>query len=483
MVGKLKARALWCGSGDAGCTGDSVREFVEKAHQAGFTAVVMEMKHGDGTISWPSRAFPQAVRREYREFDLPKALAAECHVRGMEAHAWLIDYMEGENGPAYQSHPEWAMRDRKGRPTSEEVLRGKRFGAVWMCPAQRPGYTDQWLVPMIRELAETYDLDAIHHDYVRYPGDLAPDQYCFCDHCLAAMPRFNHLVADVYPEAPFFHERYDREYLEAHWEQSPRVLPANWDRLPRHIKSDFLLKGSFFQGGLHDLDFFFYTYRMHWITEFTRLAAEAVRGANPKMRISAAVFKNPIHSARFIGQDWRTFAPYVDTCMPMDYRDHFPGTFDQYLGLLKATIARQKQWASGFKRLWPGFAVNFLYQEEEKQLRRLQQAEDAAALREAYEPISNRLKSLGCKQSHDLVLAVEAGASFAKQKAALEAFLADLPAAFWPKDKVSRVIEAVKSTGVEGVAVFCAGQLTRYGAWETVKNCFEEESHATTAKP
>jgi len=465
---------MWCGSGDAGHTVQSVQEFVEKAYQAGFTAIVMEIKHGDGMISWPSKAFPQAVRPEYREFDLPKVLAAECHMRGMEAHAWLIDFMEGENGPAYRSHPEWAMLDRKGRPTSEEILRGKRFGAVWMCPARRPGYTDQWLVPMIRELAETYDLDAIHHDYVRYPGDLAPDQYCFCDDCLAKMPRFNHLVADVYPDAPFYHELYDREYLEAHWEQSPRVLPANWDRLPRHMKSDFLLRGSFFQGGLYDLDYFFYTYRTHWITEFTRLAAEAVRSANPDMQLSAAVFKNPIHSGRFIGQDWRTFAPYVETCMPMDYRDHFPGTFEQYLGLLKATIARQKVWAAGYKRLWPGFAVNFLYFEEEKQLKQLAAADSAAALKTAYEPVSNRLKSLGVKQAHDLVHCIESGAPFEKQKAALDAFVGDLPKSYWPKDKVSRVIDTIKSTGVEGLTIFCAGQLSQYGAWDTVRNSFEE---------
>ena len=33
------------------------------------------------------------------------------------------------------------------------------------------GYTDQWLLPMIEEIATNYAVDSIHHDYVRYPGD------------------------------------------------------------------------------------------------------------------------------------------------------------------------------------------------------------------------------------------------------------------------------------------------------------------------
>ena len=58
------------------------------------------------------------------------------------------------------------MRDAHGNTTSEEILRGKKFGANWMCPAQRPGYTDQWLVPIYKEFAEMYDFDGIHHDYM-----------------------------------------------------------------------------------------------------------------------------------------------------------------------------------------------------------------------------------------------------------------------------------------------------------------------------
>jgi hypothetical protein len=318
----------------------------------------------------------------------------------------MIDYYEGERGAPYREHPEWAMLDPHGRTTAEETLRGKRFGNVWMCPARRPGYTDQWLVPVYREFAEMYAVDALHHDYIRYPGDLAPDQYCFCDYCIENIPKYSGFVGESHADEPFHHALYDRPYLESHWEQSPRVLPANWDRLARNMKADFLLKGSFFQGGLYDLDHFFYNYRTHWVTRFARECAEAVRAARPGMEISAAVFKNPIHSGRFIGQDWREFAPWVEYSMPMDYREHFPGDFETHLDLLDETVRSQREWARDFKHLWIGLAIYQLCDETEP---------------EHY------------------------------------------------ADHLLRTIDRVRSTGVEGICLFCAGNIERYGLWDAVR--------------
>ncbi len=412
---KFAARAVWCGSHEAGMTRQSVEAYVDRMHRANIDTIVVHLKGGDGLLYWPSERFPEAIAPGYEAFDLPAELLRACRERGMHMHAWLIEYYEGANGAAYRAHPEWAALSPAGKPTSAEILRGRPYDAVWMCPARRPGYTDQWLVPIIREFAERYAVDAIHHDYIRYPGDLAPDTYCFCDDCLEQMPKQAGFVSASHPDEPFFHELYDRPYLEAHWEQSPRVLPANWDRLPREAKSRFLLDGSYFAGGRHDLDYFFYAYRTHWITQFAREAAEAIHAVRPGMETSAAVFKNPVQSGRFIGQDWRQFAPWVDTCMPMDYRDHFPGDFETYLDLLAESIECQKGWARDYKRLWPGIALNFLYKEE-----------------------------------------AEAGR----------------PASEWPHSKLERTVERIAATGVEGVCLFCEGQIQHYGMWETVRDLF-----------
>lgn len=408
-MSRFKTKGIWCGSLEAGKSREEVEAYVDLMHRAGFNLLLVHLKGGDGLVYWPSERFPEAIAAGYECFDLPAHLLDACRSRGMQIHAWFIDYYEGENGPAHRAHPEWAALDAQGRTTAEETLRGKRYSSIWMCPARRPGYTDQWLVPLYEEFARRYDFDAIHHDYIRYPGDLAPDQYCFCDYCLENIPKWAGYRTEAFPAEQFYHELYDRPYLEAHWEQSPRVLPANWPSLDRASKSRFLLEGSFFQGGRYDLDYFFYAYRIHWVREFARLAREAVDRARPGVRISAAVFKNPIHSGRFIGQDWRTFAGYVDQLLPMDYRDHYPGSFETYLTLLKESIGQQTEWARDFEALWPGFAINFLYKEE------------AAA---------------------------------------------GLP---YPPEKLHRVIDAIAETGVEGLAMFCEGHLHQYGLWDAAR--------------
>jgi hypothetical protein len=200
--------------------------------------------------------------------------------------------------------------------------------------------------------------------------------------------------------------------LEAHWEQSPRVLPANWGALSRAFKSRFLLEGGFFAGGRADLDYFFYLFRTEAIERFAKLAAEEIRAARPTVEISGALFKNPVHSGRFIGQDWRRYAPYIDTCIPMDYRDHFPGSFEVYLDLLQETIASQKKWAVHYRHFYVGIAINFLYDEER-------------AHGGPYSP-----------------------------------------------EKLFRVLERIESTGIEGVVLFCEGHLHEFGLWDAIREAF-----------
>lgn len=384
----------------------SVEDYVERVHAMGINVILVEVKGGHGLLSWPSEVRPEAVNPGYETFDFPRVFASACRRRGIEFHAWFIDFYEGEHSPAAQAHPEWLQRDRMGRTTAEETLRGRRFSSVWMCPAQRRGYAEQWLIPLMAEFARRYDVHSIHHDYIRYPGDLAPDQYCFCDYCLENLPTWAGLLNRSYRDEQFLHPLYDRPYLEAHWEPSPRMLPAAWDQYDRSMKAKILLEGSSFDGGRPDLDYFFYSYRTHQITEFARLSAEAVREANPYTKLSGAYFKHPVQSGRFIGQDWRTFAPWSDIFVPMDYRDHYPGTVAHYHTLLADTIEDQKQWVGGGE-LYVGFALWPLFVEN--------------------------------------------------------------PSGPYPQEYIEGTFETIAQAAPDGVVVFCSGDLDRYGAWDTLR--------------
>lgn len=476
-MSSLKLRGVWCYPGDLGSSADSVAKFLDKAHRNGFNALFLHLKGGDGRAQWPSTRHPDQISRGFENFDLPAILVEQAKPLGFELHAWFIDFFGG--GPAFENHPDWAMTDALGRRTSEETLRGAKYGAVWMCPARRPGVTDQYLIPLYADFAERYAFHSVHHDYVRYPGDLAPDQYCFCDYCLEAIPKYAGLIPLAHPERPYYHDLYDRPYIESHWEQTPRALPANWDALPRQMKARFLLEGSTFQGGRADLDYFFYEYRRHWINEFCRECATAVRAARPEMEISAAVFKNPVQSGRFIGQDWRDFAPWVETVAPMDYRDHFPGDFQTYLDLLAPTIEDQKLWAKNHKRLVIGAAVNFLFWDEERPLgwliQALKKGDQEAAERHAY-PVRERLYAIDPSLEAELTRFLREPVEDLRASlvSKLEATARAPRAGHLEPEKLLRTIRTIRNAGAEGVVLFCANQLDHYGLWEEAARGFAE---------
>ena len=468
---------MWSGSAECGMSEQEVDTYVDRLYETGINTLIVHLKGGDGTVYWKSEILPQTVHKGYDLFDLPAALLKSCRKRGMRIEAWLIDYFEGKNGPAHREHPEWAMLDANGKTTAEEMLRGEPWGPLWMCAARRPGYTDKWLVPLIKEFAQKYDFDAVHHDYVRYPGDAAPDQYCFCDYCLEHLPKWAGYYSVKYPTEPFFHEFYDRGYIEAHWEQSPRVLPQNWDSLPRSFKARFLLEGGFFQGGRNDLDYFFYLYRVEQITELCRLAKSALKEVRPSMDVSAAVFKNPVHSGRFIGQDWRGFVGHVDGIIPMNYRDHYPGSFETYLELLQETVNSQKVLTGGFKYYWPGAAINFLFAEEERPLYCLKSALAARDLDRAereFQSVEQRLRST----SSDTAEALGALRNDPERaQAALDNFLSAIDGSYWPGDKLTRLIDTFEAANVDGFALFCVGHLDSYSQWDVLaKRLAKQES-------
>ena len=320
-------------------------------------------------------------------------------------------------------------------------------------------------------------MDAIHHDYVRYPGDLAPDTYCFCDYCLEEIPKYASYYSTTHPDDPLLAPM-DRPHLEAHWERSPKVLPPNWKDYGREMKSRFLLEGSFFPGGNRDLDTFFYEYRVHHVAEFTRQVFEEVRKVKPRMEFSAAVFKNPVQSGRFIGQDWRRFSPWVQYLMPMDYRSHYAGDFETHLDLLAESIQQQKVWARDFPHLWPGVAAYQLYDEEREPLTRIRRllrdgGKDVAEMQAAFDKVAPRLEDLRTRPPRRARRVPEGADAPGRTRAAnLDAFLANVPEGYYPPERLTKTLERVRAQDVEGVVIFSSGGISSARLWKAVEEFF-----------
>ena len=500
MAGTADAEvhALWAHPPEAGTTVASVRAFVAKCKRAHIDVIVMDVKDSNGGLYWKSKKFPQAIARGYENFDMLEHLVREAHAVGIRVDAWLVDYLEGANGAAYRAHPEWAQLNPDGETTlSEKLGKIRPYPYVWMCPAQRPGYTDQWLIPLYEEIAANYKVDSVHHDYVRYPGDVAPDSYCFCDYCLKEIPRYAMLRYQTRAD-----ERYrvggSQPIIHANWWSDPTMVPSNWDEMDRREKADYILNGRTIPGGAPDMRYFFYDYRVNQIERFVRETTQRVKKVSPKTEVSAAVFKNPILSSRFIGQHWDRWNPWIDVYMPMTYRSHFAGNFDAYLEHLTETTERQLEWIGNGRPLYAGIASTYLYREELQpfdtmrdklaemqalpatdEKTRARKAEEIAAAFVAGRP---RLSQFAPTVERELIPLVQAVTSnngsgatavnMADLSKRLASFRADLPAGFLPGDKLVASIAAARKAKPQGIVVFAAGSLDREKLWDVLEREF-----------
>ena len=98
----------------------------------------------------------------------PLAFAIEeCHIRGMECHAWLVTY---------------PVEKRQTHIGNVSVTNNKPdyYKAVddrWYLDPGRPE-THELILSIVKEIVTNYDIDGIHFDYIRYPDDPRkyPDQ-------------------------------------------------------------------------------------------------------------------------------------------------------------------------------------------------------------------------------------------------------------------------------------------------------------------
>lgn len=106
----------------------------------------------------------------------PLAFALEeCHKRGMELHAWFVTYPLGN---------ERHVRDLGNRSvTRKDPSLVKKFGKEWYLDPGNPR-TDDYLISLVMEVVDNYDVDGIHFDYIRYPDNRGrfPDDGMYRQH-------------------------------------------------------------------------------------------------------------------------------------------------------------------------------------------------------------------------------------------------------------------------------------------------------------
>jgi uncharacterized lipoprotein YddW (UPF0748 family) len=492
----LEGRALWANPPGLTYDDSSTQAFVEHCKQANINLIVLLVEYTDKEVYYHSKKFPDSIVPRFKDFDPLAAVIREAHKRGIRVHAWLCDFTQSTDGPIMQKHPEWAVRNPEGKvPAQAEMLGGgARYEDNWMCPARRPGYTDQWLIPMIEEIVSNYDVDGIHHDYVRYCGDVAPDSYCFCDYCLEEMLKYAHFYYEAFPDSIYTPVPVLPNPI-ANWSTDITVRPKEWAQWDRKKKAEFFLKGSFMPGGPADLDYFFYTYRQDQIKRFAREVWEHASAIKPNIEISAAVFKNPIMSGRFIGQRWTELAPWIDLMMPMVYRSHFPRVnYDTFITMLEEYTRYEYRWAKDIAHLSVGLDVTYMFNEERFFVADALQAADSLRIltgpRRAqfvgrvqgrYALVRDHLRQVAPEMEQKLSPAVDRLAELDEQQRAgfhaiIASINADPPEDFYPKEKLRRAIQAVRKGGGNGFVIYDGNSLTAKKLWSVLEEEFKKPS-------
>jgi uncharacterized lipoprotein YddW (UPF0748 family) len=167
-------RAVWVARFHYRTPGD-IREILQNCARTGFNTVLWQIR-GDATVAYPSRIEPWSAAYGHADpgFDPLRVAVDEAHALGLRIEAWVnvMPGWFGSNPPTtrahvHYAHPEWFLHDDRGRrqPLNEHYV------ILNPClPAVRAH-----VASICAEIAERYDVDGVHLDYVRYAWDVTPN--------------------------------------------------------------------------------------------------------------------------------------------------------------------------------------------------------------------------------------------------------------------------------------------------------------------
>lgn len=282
-------RAFWCHSA-SGVRGMDWDTAIRRLSENGFTAILPNMLWG-GVAFYNSRVLP--VHADVAtDGDQIAACLAACKKYGVQLHVWKVNWNTG-----HHTSPEFIEKIRaEGRCQSDATGKSE----PWLCPSHPANQKLE--IDSMLEVAKAYDVDGLHFDYIRYPGD----KRCFCAGCRTRFEssigaRIAKWPADVGREGP-----HNKAWLE--WRRSN-------------------------------------------ITTVVKAVSEGARAIRPGIRLSAAVFRNWPRDRDSVGQDWKVWCDlgYLDFVCPMDYT---PSN-----AAFKGLVQRQLGW-TGKVPCYPGIGVS-----------------------------------------------------------------------------------------------------------------------------
>jgi len=151
---------MWVDAFHAGMKSQAeVKKLVSDAHRGNLNALIVQVrKRGDAyfNVSDEPRATDIQGPPEFDPLAYLIQLAHESEPR-IEVHAWLNTFFVGDTSAVYKLHgAQWGNRDANGT----------KSGYLDPGVPEVQAYTHK----IFMDVAQSYDVDGLHMDFVRYPG-------------------------------------------------------------------------------------------------------------------------------------------------------------------------------------------------------------------------------------------------------------------------------------------------------------------------
>ena len=198
FTGKREARGVWFSRfeyADIDSTKSKARitEILERARSAKFNMIFFQVR-GAGDAYYKSQYEPWAealtgTLGKDPGWDPLEYAVREAHRLGLELHVWINTFtiwsgkkppMESSPPSPYLVHPEWLVCGINGKPMP------LNDHYVYISPGAPEAR--KYVVDVILDIVNKYDIDGVHFDYVRYPEDSPKLGY---SHDSISVVRFN----------------------------------------------------------------------------------------------------------------------------------------------------------------------------------------------------------------------------------------------------------------------------------------------------
>jgi len=249
----------------------------------GFNEVYLIVSGGHGTL-YPSEVRPQPPNLKGK--DLVSPFVRELKKAGLKVHAWIIS-LNLPNEEFVQKHRDWYVVNKEGVSCVDSPPYVQYY--KWLCPTREE--VRENLKSLFLEIAEKFDVDGLHFDYIRLPDILLPK---------ALRRRYEGV-----PEEDVLQPRFDYCYCKV----CRGKFMDEYGVDPIELKYIEPLYGKWFK------------WRSDRITSLVKEICRAVKNYDSSLEVSAAVFATPKLAYEYVFQNWTMWG--IDHYNPMIYHEMY----------------------------------------------------------------------------------------------------------------------------------------------------------------